>query len=337
MKTKGTCGIYTITDTVCGNVYVGQSRFIERRFSVHKNELNNNKHHNFRLQKAWNSYGKDRFKFEIVEVTTEDMLTEREGYYINKFRNGLYNIAFYPEPTKGTKRTEAQKKVLSRKATERYKDQLERDKVSFGLKRYYEENPEAKEMLATITKKQLQKPTRKSSNDKHLQNLAIVARRPIICLTTMVEYDSVLSAAKILNVDMSGILGVLSKSHKHCNGLVFHDAMGPYPKDVLDMARQDKESLISFANSTKGNGSRKIHSDIRAEIDGEDALTLWEFCEKYLCCSVTNYRRRVRGGMSPIQTQVIDSVIRISASAAHEWLDKNLEQYKQKSHKGRAV
>lgn len=89
-------GIYVIENTVNNKKYVGQTdeRFI-RRYWHHKWLLNNNKHHNKKLQNSWNKHGKESFKFYVVhELKEEDSLNDLEIMFIklfNSIENG-YNI-----------------------------------------------------------------------------------------------------------------------------------------------------------------------------------------------------------------------------------------------------
>ena len=60
--------IYKIINTTNGKVYVGQT--LKRgnlRFNNHRYDLNHNKHHSEHLQRAWNKYGEENFKVELIE------------------------------------------------------------------------------------------------------------------------------------------------------------------------------------------------------------------------------------------------------------------------------
>jgi group I intron endonuclease len=87
-------GIYKITNKQNGKFYIGSSKQIDRRWWEHKNDLIKNKHHNIKLQHAWNYYGSDAFDFIIIEEVTADKLLEREDFYLNTFRPYIRDIGY---------------------------------------------------------------------------------------------------------------------------------------------------------------------------------------------------------------------------------------------------
>ena len=80
-------GIYKVKNLINSKVYIGQSVDIEKRWSTHIAELNNNYHYNAHLQRAWNKYGKENFEFSIVEECDVNQLNQREIYWISKFNS----------------------------------------------------------------------------------------------------------------------------------------------------------------------------------------------------------------------------------------------------------
>lgn len=76
-------GIYKITNSINGKIYIGQSINIERRFSEHcrKNET--------LIDKEIQKIGKDFFTFEVIEKCSLSELDNREIYWI-KYYNSLF-------------------------------------------------------------------------------------------------------------------------------------------------------------------------------------------------------------------------------------------------------
>lgn len=90
-KTK-TMGVYMIQNMANGNVYVGSSVHVYHRRNCHYSDLRNKIHRNSRLQKEWDCFGDDQFRFLIVEyVWDKDSLSSREQFWIDSVRP-YYNI-----------------------------------------------------------------------------------------------------------------------------------------------------------------------------------------------------------------------------------------------------
>jgi group I intron endonuclease len=80
-------GIYKIVNILDGKIYIGSSSNFCKRWNGHITCLRKNKHHSPHLQNAWNKYGEENFKFEIVEVVEDfNKLFEREQYYIDLYK-----------------------------------------------------------------------------------------------------------------------------------------------------------------------------------------------------------------------------------------------------------
>ena len=75
--------IYKITNIINGKIYVGQtSKTIEERFKEHikKAKVHTNRY----LYDAMNHYGYDKFMVSQIEECNDDLLDERERYWISK-------------------------------------------------------------------------------------------------------------------------------------------------------------------------------------------------------------------------------------------------------------
>lgn len=75
-------GVYKILNVINDKFYIGSSVNVEGRWKAHINELNNGIHNNKHLQNAWNKYGQDNFKFELLEEVSKEHLRERETFYL---------------------------------------------------------------------------------------------------------------------------------------------------------------------------------------------------------------------------------------------------------------
>lgn len=110
-------GIYRIKNIINNKFYIGSSKNLSRRELEHETKLNQNKHYNKYLQRAWNKYGGEAFVFEYLEEfkIPEDLsskivrklLKNREQYFLddilhanksdNVFKTYGYNISRYAE------------------------------------------------------------------------------------------------------------------------------------------------------------------------------------------------------------------------------------------------
>ena len=86
-------GIYRIRNIANNKCYYGSSKDVENRWNKHIKDLNNKKHCNVILQRAWEKYGESNFIFEIVEECKEEDLFLLEQKYLDK--NPEYNIGIH--------------------------------------------------------------------------------------------------------------------------------------------------------------------------------------------------------------------------------------------------
>lgn len=80
-------GVYLILNIINNKKYIGSSINIEHRKYEHFLKLKNNIHNNRYLQRAFNKYGEENFKFIIIElVENKDKLLEREQYWMDLYK-----------------------------------------------------------------------------------------------------------------------------------------------------------------------------------------------------------------------------------------------------------
>ncbi|NIA23905.1 MAG: GIY-YIG nuclease family protein [Proteobacteria bacterium] len=71
-KRKFRMGIYQIRNTVNGKIFVGNSMDLDAIWNRQRMELQLGTHRNKKLQKDWNSYGEENFKYEILAELKQD-------------------------------------------------------------------------------------------------------------------------------------------------------------------------------------------------------------------------------------------------------------------------
>ena len=145
-------GIYEIRNVLNNKVYIGSSVDIPERWNEHKRELSKNNHHSILLQRAWNKYGEENFKFNILEKYSENELLNREQYYLDLHmtydRNKGYNIAKYASaPMKGRKHSKETIVLLVEGLKNRDESVWLRGEESPNSKLKDEDIPEIKRMI----------------------------------------------------------------------------------------------------------------------------------------------------------------------------------------------
>jgi group I intron endonuclease len=118
------CGIYTITNTVSGRIYVGSAAKIHKRWLAHRNHLKHGTHHSKSLQRSWIKHGPDAFVFEVVEVVSNSLdLIVREQHWLDKLGSAHPKRGFNIRPNAanqlGTKRSAESRKRMSESARRR--------------------------------------------------------------------------------------------------------------------------------------------------------------------------------------------------------------------------
>lgn len=110
--------IYKIRNVVNGKFYVGSTIDPRVRFQCHRRQLRKGTHHCQPLQHAWNKYGEDCFKFEVVEpVQSRDDLHAVENRWLEEHHGQphCYNVSKCADaPTRGMKFSDETKAKISR-------------------------------------------------------------------------------------------------------------------------------------------------------------------------------------------------------------------------------
>lgn len=59
-------GVYQIRNTVNGKIFIGSNVNLDAIWNRHQIALETGRHQNSNLQAEWNSFGEDKFKYEIL-------------------------------------------------------------------------------------------------------------------------------------------------------------------------------------------------------------------------------------------------------------------------------
>lgn len=99
-------GVYKITNKVNGKVYVGsgaQARYgMWARWIDHRSSLNNGRHCNQILSRAWVKYGEGAFEFSILEVCPPEKCIEREQFWMDRLDATNHDKGYNILPTAGS-------------------------------------------------------------------------------------------------------------------------------------------------------------------------------------------------------------------------------------------
>lgn len=169
-------GIYGIRNVVNDKIYIGKTGMnFGDRWDSHRSLLNNNKHDNPYLQRAWNKYGKENFEFIIVEECDISELEDKEKYYIKMYKdlklaynlhdggNEGYNLGKHlSEETKRKIGEKNKKNSLGKKHSEETKRKMSE---AHKNKKYKPMSDEGKENLRKAKQKYFEEHPKKLTVD----------------------------------------------------------------------------------------------------------------------------------------------------------------------------
>lgn len=73
-------GVYKITNLANKKIYIGYAQNLYKRKYYHFLTLEENSHSNCYLQEEYLKYGKENFKFEIIEFCSKELLARQEQF-----------------------------------------------------------------------------------------------------------------------------------------------------------------------------------------------------------------------------------------------------------------
>lgn len=223
-------GIYKITNLINGKSYIGQSINIKRRFWDHRCISHESNRH---LKYALKKYGKDNFKYEVLEECLEDELDAKERHYIetlkpeyNVTNGGQDSLRRYPEDVR---------KKISNKSKEQWEnmtDEERQHRITHNLTGHSVGYAMSEETKAKLRDKNLGKKQSPETIEKRKQTMLEKKRngyrqdnsshmKRVKCIETNEVFKSVKDAAENIGVDPSSVSSMLKGRQKTVKGFHF--------------------------------------------------------------------------------------------------------------------
>lgn len=181
-------GIYKITNTENGKIYIGQSVDIRHRKNCHNYDLKNNRHKNHYLQKEYNENPK-AFKYEVLCICEKKELNDLEIFYIEKYKTTNSNFGY----------------------------NIERGGIGGGRM-----SEETKKKISEANKGNTVMVGRKLTDEwkKHLSE-AQPHKKKVLCIETNIIYDSFAEASRQTGLNRTKIVSCCTGKRKSTGGYHF--------------------------------------------------------------------------------------------------------------------
>ena len=221
--------IYKITSP-SGRLYIGKTYDLRKRINAYKCDIKKNRK-NLKLHNSLRKYGWDAHVLEVIEEVTDELLNEREMYWIAELKTYCYE---YPNGLNMTKGGDGQRSTWMHDIERRKKQSESRRGVNgtFYGRHHTEEN---KKLASERTRKYnlehgVKVPEWGAEKGRE------VVRRKIVCYDLngdfVKEYNSLASASKELNIHHSCISESISKRKSQAKGYVFRYKTDNYPLKI---------------------------------------------------------------------------------------------------------
>lgn len=221
--------IYKITSP-SGKLYVGKTYDLRKRVNAYKCDVRKNRK-DLKLHNSLRKYGWDAHVLEIIEEVSDELMNEREIYWISELNTYCYGNPNGLNMTKGgdgqrnswmndLKRRKKQSKLFSGEGNPFYGKTHSEE---YKIKKSREVSEYNKKNNVKIPEWGVEKGREK-------------VRRKIVCYDSagkfVKEYNSIAEASKELNISHSSIDPVLSGKRTNAGGYVFRYWEEGYAREV---------------------------------------------------------------------------------------------------------
>lgn len=127
-------GVYAISCSGNGKVYVGCSKNIPERLRSHINKLSAGSHKNIHMQRAWAKFGRESFYAYVVQYASHDVFDQEVSWIkdLGSYENG-FNMTKGGE---GVKNDEAINEKRANTFKKRYSEETRAKKSAIAKKQY---------------------------------------------------------------------------------------------------------------------------------------------------------------------------------------------------------
>lgn len=212
-------GIYCILNKINGKCYIGSTTHdFQKRWSVHKHQLNKNKHANLHLQSSWNKHGSENFEFSVLEIVEPKYCIEREQFYIDNIKP-QFNILIQAGSPLGYRHSDASRKKRSVSLMGHILSKQTKDKISQKAKKRFAGNPKNHPMYGKIQSQEAKLKIRRirllQDMSTHIKSINQINKHTGLIIKS---WSSIKSAANALNISAGNISSVCNNKLKSTGG-----------------------------------------------------------------------------------------------------------------------
>ena len=209
--------IYLITNKLNGKHYVGQT--IRKDIRYRWNQHRSNKSGDTIISRAYNKYGIENFKFQIICICFDEDCDKYEMEYIKKYNSLSPNGYNLREGGKNSHHSDETKKKIGLKSKEYRNNEVIKIEYSKKFKGKKMNEDVKKRMYSTMTEEN------KINKNKNLLKGSQKCKKKINQYTKdnifIKSFDSITEASSELNIDAS-------KIGKVCNNIKYYKTAGGY-------------------------------------------------------------------------------------------------------------